>query len=151
MTRRPQIASSGLTLVIRWAIVAALTVLLISMATGQSGISNYVALLDNKVELENVNMQLSLENQFIENQIHKLKTNQEAQVRFLKEEYGYIEKGEYVYHFARGNVPEIKAKSNSKSKDSQKPSLKNADKNESSKKQLKLSSSAGTPRQQSTH
>lgn len=79
----------------------ALSVLLISMATGQYGISNYRELLRNKEELEQLNMRISIENQMLNEKIAKLKASREAQVHFLKENFGYIAQGEVVYRFRK--------------------------------------------------
>jgi cell division protein FtsB len=95
--------SSRLTLTMRWALVAVLGVLLISMATGQSGIANYLELKSNRESLSQVVNELSIENQKLETQLNKLKNSREAQVRFLKQEFGYIERNEYVYHFSRNS------------------------------------------------
>ena len=97
-------------MLVRWSIVLALWVLLISMATGQSGISNYLELVKNRDELAQVNMQIALENQMYEEQIASLKLSRESQVRYLKDNFGYIEKGEFVYHFNRGPIQQIRAK-----------------------------------------
>jgi len=88
----------------RWALVAVLGVLLISMATGQSGIANFLELKKNRNELSQVVNELSIENQKLELQLSKLKNSREAQLRFLKREYGYVEQGEYVYHFAKNRA-----------------------------------------------
>lgn len=104
------LSSNAFTLLVRWAIVLALWVLLISMATGQAGISNYLELVKNRDELQDVNMQIALENQLLEEKIQRLRTSPDAQLRYLKEQFGYVERGEYVYHFNRTPVQEIKAK-----------------------------------------
>lgn len=91
--------SGKLTLTMRWALVAVLAVLLISMATGQSGIANFLQLKENLNELSQVVNELSIENQKLELQLSKLKNSRESQIRFLKQEFGYVEKGEFVYHF----------------------------------------------------
>ena len=104
------LTSRGFTMLVRWAIVLALWVLLISMATGQSGISNYLELVKNRDELAQVNMQVALQNQILEEQISGLRQSRESQVRYLKDNFGYIEKGEFVYHFNRGPIQQIRAK-----------------------------------------
>jgi len=96
--------SNKITLTMRWALVAVLGVLLISMATGQSGIANFLELKKNRNELSQVVNELSIENQKLELQLSKLKNSREAQLRFLKREYGYVEQGEYVYHFAKNRA-----------------------------------------------
>jgi cell division protein FtsB len=96
--------SNKLTLTMRWALVAVLGVLLISMATGQSGIANFLELKKNRNELSQVVTELSIENQKLELHLNKLRNSREVQMRFLKQEYGYVEQGEYVYHFAKNRA-----------------------------------------------
>ncbi|NBO39454.1 hypothetical protein EBU99_12825 [bacterium] len=84
---------------VRWTLVVALWALLMSMASGQSGISNYVELVHKRNVLVDVNMKLKIENQLLEEKIGLLKTNSNEQVRFLKEEFGLVQPGEYVYRF----------------------------------------------------
>lgn len=91
--------SNFFTLTVRWAIVFALGGLLISMSTGQHGITNYIKLLQNKEELKSVSTQLAIENQLMRERIKTLRTSERAQVHFLKENFGYVEKGELVYLF----------------------------------------------------
>lgn len=91
--------STSFTLIIRWAIVLALSVLLISMATGQYGISNYRELVKNKEELIKLNTKIAIENQLLQENIEKLKTSRDAQVHYLKANFGYVERGEFVYRF----------------------------------------------------
>ena len=88
-----------LSLLIRWSIVITLWTLLISMASGQSGISNYRELLRNTETLELSNAALEYEVSELERQIHLLNTSSAARKRFLKEEIGLVEAGESVYHF----------------------------------------------------
>ncbi len=98
--RHTEPVSARLTLTMRWAMVAVLGVLLVSMATGQSGIANYRELKRNREALQQLVQEISIENQNMETQISKLKTSREAQLRYLKQEFGYVERGEYVFHFA---------------------------------------------------
>ena len=83
--------------------VFALGVLLVSMASGQSGIANYIELKKNRDDLHNVVREIAIENQNLESEIQKLRTSREAQVHHIKQQYGYVEKGEYVYHFQAEN------------------------------------------------
>lgn len=93
-------------LTVRWTLVIALWALLMSMASGQAGISNYVELVSKRNVLVDVNMGLKIENQLLEEKIKRLKTNATEQVRFLKEEYGYVQPGEYVYRFETRAKPQ---------------------------------------------
>ena len=103
MTYQNNLQSTRFTLLVRWVIVLALWVLLISMATGQFGISNYLELRRNREELSDLTMQLSIRNQMLEDSIWRLKTSRDAQLRYLKEGFGLVEQGEFVYHF--GQIP----------------------------------------------
>jgi cell division protein FtsB len=94
-------SSQRLTVVVRWAIIFSLGVLLVSMATGQSGIANYIELTKNRDELQSVVRELSIENQQLESKLSQIKGSREAQVRYLKREFGYVEKGEFVYLFQK--------------------------------------------------
>lgn len=86
-------------LLVRWSIVAALWILLVSMATGKAGVSNYLELARNRDTLQDVTRELAVKNQFLEAEIKKLETSKDAQVRYLKESFGYISPGEVVFHF----------------------------------------------------
>lgn len=110
------ISSSSFTLIIRWAIVLALSVLLISMATGQYGISNYRELLKNKGELEELTMKLAIENQLLADKIDKLKTSRDAQIHFLKESFGYVAQGEVIYRFSKKQAPRVTTNESSSSR-----------------------------------
>jgi cell division protein FtsB len=93
--------SQRLTVVVRWAIIFSLGVLLVSMATGQSGIANYIELTKNRDELQSIVQQLAIENQELESKLDQIRGSRETQVRYLKQEFGYVEKGEFVYLFSR--------------------------------------------------
>lgn len=94
-----QLTSRRFQLTVRWTLVVALWALLMSMASGQAGISNYVELVNKRNVLVDVNMKLRIENQFLEEKIKRLKTSTPEQIRFLKEEFGYVQANEYVYRF----------------------------------------------------
>ena len=104
------LGSLRLALMVRWSIVIALWALLISMATGQSGVSNYRELLRGRTELETVNDALIIDNQLLEERLVRMRTSREAQLRYLKEQFGYVEQGEIVFHFAGKQRPGIQAK-----------------------------------------
>jgi cell division protein FtsB len=104
------LGSPRLALLVRWSIVIALWALLMSMATGQSGVSNYRELLHGREELEAVNDALAIENQLLEERVARLGTSREAQMRYLKDQFGYVEKGEVVFHFSNKSRPGIQAK-----------------------------------------
>lgn len=104
------LGSPRLALFVRWSIVIALWALLLSMATGQSGVSNYRELLRNRAELESVVGSLSVENQLLEERLERLKVSREAQLRYLKEQFGFVEKGEIVFHFSGKRRPGVRAK-----------------------------------------
>jgi cell division protein FtsB len=108
--RHQQPVSNRLTLTMRWAMVAVLGVLLISMATGQSGITNYMELKRNHESLQQIVQELSIENQMLETKLHELKTSQEMQLRYMKNEFGYVEPGEFVFHFSKQSQNKIASK-----------------------------------------
>jgi cell division protein FtsB len=110
LLRMNSLGSPRLALLVRWSIVIALWALLISMATGQSGVSNYRELLLGRTELESVNGALMIENQLLEERLARLRSSREAQLRYLKEDFGYVENGEIVFHFSGKSVPGIQAK-----------------------------------------
>ncbi len=70
-----QLTSKRFQTTVRWTLVVALWALLMSMASGQSGISNYVELVNKRNVLLDVNMRLKIENQLLEEKILLLKTN----------------------------------------------------------------------------
>jgi cell division protein FtsB len=84
--------------VVRWTIVLALWTMLISMAIGQFGISNYIQLTDNAENLRERNMLLSIENQMIEAEIKNLQVSKRAQILYLAKEFGITEPGVAIVH-----------------------------------------------------
>ncbi|MEN9529946.1 MAG: hypothetical protein RI932_1819 [Pseudomonadota bacterium] len=94
-----QLTSRRFQSTVRWTLVVALWALLMSMASGQSGIANYVELVNKRNVLVDVNMRLRIENQLLEEKIKLLKTSTTEQLRYLKEEFGYVQPGEYIYRF----------------------------------------------------
>jgi len=94
-----QLTSRRFQSTVRWTLVVALWALLMSMASGQSGIANYVELVNKRNVLVDVNMRLKIENQLLEEKIKLLKTSSSEQLRYLKEEFGYVQPGEYIYRF----------------------------------------------------
>lgn len=110
-----QLTSRRFQTTVRWTLVVALWTLLMSMASGQSGISNYVELVNKRNVLIDVNMRLKIENQLLEEKIQLLKTNPTEQVRFLKEEYGYVQPGEYIYRFEKETINQDSKKQPTKS------------------------------------
>lgn len=84
--------------VVRWTIVLALWTMLISMAIGRFGISNYIQLTDNADNLRQRNMLLGIENQMLEAQIERLRVSERAQLMYLAKEFGATERGVRVVH-----------------------------------------------------
>jgi hypothetical protein len=60
-------------------------------------------------------MRLKIENQLLEEKIHLLKTSSTDQVRYLKEEFGYVQPGEYIYRFEKEKKPSARKKDGNKS------------------------------------
>jgi cell division protein FtsB len=116
-----QLTSRKFQLTVRWTLVVALWALLMSMASGQAGISNYVELVGKRNILVDVNMRLKVENQLLEEKIKLLKSNPAEQIRFLKDEFGYVQANEYVYRFDK---PEQLEKVTSKKKKTQTSEIK---------------------------
>ena len=94
-----QLTSQRFQTTVRWTLVVALWALLMSMGSGQSGIANYVELVNKRNVLADVNIRLKIENQNLEQKIHSLQTSTAEQLRFLKEEFGYVQPGEFIYRF----------------------------------------------------
>lgn len=94
-----QLTSQRFQTTVRWTLVVALWALLMSMGSGQSGIANYVELVNKRNVLVEVNTRLKIENQNLEQKIHSLQTSTAEQLRFLKEEFGYVQPGEFIYRF----------------------------------------------------
>lgn len=84
--------------VVRWTIVLALWTMLISMAIGRFGISNYIQLTDNAENLRQRNMLLGIENQMLEAQIERLRVSERARLMYLAQEFGVTERGVHVVH-----------------------------------------------------
>lgn len=96
-----QLTSQRFKTTVRWTLVVALWALLMSMGSGQAGIANYVELLNKRNVLVEVNTRLKIENQNIEHKIHALETSSAEQLRYLKEEFGYVQPGEFIYRFEK--------------------------------------------------
>ncbi|MEN9827236.1 MAG: hypothetical protein RI953_2981 [Pseudomonadota bacterium] len=114
-----KLTSRRFQLTVRWTLVVALWALLMSMASGQAGISNYLELVNKKNILVDVNMRLKVENQLLEEKIKLLKSNPAEQIRFLKEEFGYVQPGEYVYRFDKRNSDNKKRQNKSQTSEVQ--------------------------------
>ena len=99
-----QLTSQRFQTTVRWTLVVALWALLMSMGSGQSGIANYVELVNKRNVLVDVNTRLKIENQNLEQKIHSLQTNSAEQLRFLKEEFGYVQPGEFIYRFENQKI-----------------------------------------------
>jgi cell division protein FtsB len=91
--------SSRFVTIVRWVVVISLWLIIISIAVGKSGISNYLELLQTKHILEESNIQWIIKNQILEDKVTKLKNSTWEQKRYVKEHYGYTETNEYVYLF----------------------------------------------------
>lgn len=89
-----------ITFVVRWSIVVSLAILLLSMATGHTGITNYMELESNRDALQRATQELDAQNQLLEQRIVNLKSSESLRIRYLKEEFGYVEPGDLIYHFS---------------------------------------------------
>jgi cell division protein FtsB len=101
MTSEHILSPHHLSLLVRWSIVITLWTLLISMASGQSGIANFRDLLTNNDVLEKSNAALEYEVSELQREIANLNTSASARKHFLKNEIGVVEAGELVYHFPK--------------------------------------------------
>jgi cell division protein FtsB len=76
----------------RWASLIVLWVIIGSIAIGKAGITNYRALLHERDVLFAANVQLTVENQTIEQNIKHLQNSTYSQEKYLREEFGYLKK-----------------------------------------------------------
>jgi cell division protein FtsB len=102
----PLLPQNLLQLLVRWSIVITLWALLISMASGQSGVNNFRDLLHNSELLSARNAALEYEVDQLEAQVRQLKTSPSTRKRFLKDEVGLVEPNEAVFHF-RSNLQKV--------------------------------------------
>ncbi|MBX9704317.1 MAG: septum formation initiator family protein [Silvanigrellaceae bacterium] len=103
-----EIFSLRFTFLSRWVIGIAAWLIIISMSMGKTGISNYFKLRQEKEVLIQSNIELMVANQQLQEKIEKLSHSQATRIKYLKQNFGYLEKNEYVYQF--GYVPVIASK-----------------------------------------
>jgi cell division protein FtsB len=85
----------------RWVVVCVLWLIIFSIAIGKTGIANFIQLINERNVLIQHNMQLEIENQILEEKINLLHTSPDYRARYLKQEFGYVEKNEYIYQFKK--------------------------------------------------
>jgi cell division protein FtsB len=83
----------------RWVVVLVRWLMIGSIAIGKAGIANFMELVHERNVLVDTNMVLEIENQRLEDRILKLQTSPWVQEHYLKQNFGYVEQGEYIYHF----------------------------------------------------
>jgi cell division protein FtsB len=85
----------------RLVVIGVLWMIIFSIAIGKSGIANFMELRHERDVLAQNNLHLQIQNQMLEEQIQTLQTSPQAQVRYLKQNFGYVENGEYIYQFRK--------------------------------------------------
>lgn len=93
-----RLQSRGFGHVVRWTIVLALWTLLISMAIGRFGISNYMQLRENATLLRDSNMKLAIENQMLQERLRALEHSPTARRLFVMSETGQIDGRQKIIH-----------------------------------------------------
>jgi len=83
----------------RWVVVVVLWLIIGSIAIGKAGIANFIELIKEKNILLETNMELEIRNQQLEEKTAQLKSSKTEQVRYLKQNFGYAEQGEYIFQF----------------------------------------------------
>lgn len=100
-TISPPVFSKRFQTIARWVVVCVLWLIISSIAIGKAGIANFMQLMSERDVLEQNNMQLKVENQMLEETISLLRTSPEYQAHYLKQNFGYLEKDEYIYQFKK--------------------------------------------------
>jgi len=93
-----RLQSRGFGHVVRWTIVLALWTLLISMAIGRFGISNYMQLRENANLLRDSNMKLGIENQMLQERLRLLEQSPNARRLFVITQTGQIDGNQKIIH-----------------------------------------------------
>jgi hypothetical protein len=93
-----RLQSRGFGHVVRWTIVLALWTLLISMAIGRFGISNYMQLRENANLLRDSNMKLGIENQMLQERLRLLEQSPTARRLFVMTQTGQIDGNQKIIH-----------------------------------------------------
>lgn len=83
----------------RWVVLIVLWVIIFSIAIGKVGIANFMTLAGERDVLIRTVQELSKQNQEILENIHNLKNSRIFQERYLKQNFGYVEQDEIVFHF----------------------------------------------------
>ncbi len=89
----------------RWVVVCVLWLIITSIAIGKAGISNFLQLIHERDVLVQNNETLQTQNEKLEEKIKLLHSSPEYQLRYLKQNFGYVEQGEFVYLFQK-NLPQ---------------------------------------------
>jgi cell division protein FtsB len=95
----PTVFSKRFQTLARWVVVVVLWLIIGSIAIGKAGISNFMELINERDVLSQTINELEIQNQFLEENIAKLKSSPERQAHYLKENFGYLEQDEYVFQF----------------------------------------------------
>jgi len=92
--------------VTRWIVLVVLWAVIVSIAIGKAGVTNLLALSKEKDVLFYTVEKLTDENQNLKNLIYSLKTSRRLQERYLKENFGYVEREEFVLRFNTNDLME---------------------------------------------
>lgn len=83
----------------RWVVVTVLWLIIGSIAIGRAGIANFIELMRERDVLLETNLRFKIQNQDLQQTIDKLTHSVKEQERYLKQNFGYAEQGEYVFLF----------------------------------------------------
>lgn len=100
-TAPPPVFSKRFQTIARLVVVCVLWLIISSIAIGKAGIANFMQLIHERDVLVQNNVQLQIENQMLEEKIILLHKSPEFQARYLKQYFGYVEQGEYIYQFKK--------------------------------------------------
>lgn len=85
----------------RWVVVCVLWLIISSIAIGKAGIANFIQLIHERDVLIENNLRLQIENQKLEEENDLLQNSPEYQAHYLKQNFGYLERDEYVYQYKK--------------------------------------------------
>lgn len=84
----------------RWVVVVVLWLIIGSIAIGRAGIANFIGLTRERDVLIETNLRFKIQNQDLQQTIDKLTHSVKEQERYLKQNFGYAERNEYVFLFS---------------------------------------------------
>ena len=97
----PELFSQRFQTLSRWTVIIVLWVIIASIAMGKAGIANFMELIrERDILLQTIN-ELQIQNQTIEENMLRLKSSRLAQERYIKQNFGYTERNEYIFQFSK--------------------------------------------------